>query len=95
MSNTKETQSHNYDVARGNKVVRVTGEETILSSMSAQIANPGSLTNILHALAVPMSGTGAETATVRISHNATTLSILAGNSSTSIVYKWEAEGYIA
>ena len=94
MSGAKETQSHNYDVARGNKVVRVTGEETILSSTSAQLANPGGLTNILHALACPMSGTGAETATLRVSHNATTISIRAGNSTTSIVYKWEAEGYI-
>ena len=94
MSGTNETQVGNYDEYRGNKRIRVTGEETILSSTSAQIANPGGLTNILHCLASPMSGTGAETATLRISHNATTISIRAGNSSTSIVYKWEAEGYI-
>jgi len=89
-----ETQRFSYDEARGNDKIRVTGQETILSAASAHIANPGALTNILHALASPMSGTGADSATYQISFNATTLRIKANNSSTSIVYSWEAEGYI-
>jgi len=89
-----ETQRFSYDEGRGNDKIRVTGEETILSAASATIVNPGALTNILHAMACPMSGVSAYVSTIQISHSATTLRLVSGNSAYSNVYKWEAEGYI-